>query len=532
MQQLSELWASFDMRRRIIVVGATIAMFAAILGMARMASAPNLTLLYSGLDGSSSGEIVRALETQGVAYEVRGDAIFVESTKRDELRMILAGEGLPRNGTKGYELLDGLSGFGTTSQMFDAAYWRAKEGELARTIAASPQIESARVHIANSGSDPFRREVRPTASVFVTGGAGAVTPAKAKALRYLVASAVAGLSADDVSIIDSSGELIGLTEEDTPASGSDERGDVLRERVQRILEARVGPGNAVVEVSVETETESESIRERRFDPEGRVAISTETEERSTSAKNAGAGGDVTVASNLPDGDAGGGENSTRQDSESRERVNYEVSEIEREVVRAPGAVSRITVAALVNGTAAQTDGAQDVAARGEEELAELRELIASAVGYDESRGDVITIKSMAFQPQEPLGTAATSSWLDSLAMDMTRVIQMAVLGLVAIILGFFVVRPVLAARGQGLPQLAAPADGQDNGGLDGEIAQDDFELPDLPIVSGFDGGGFGGFGNDDEDADPVERLRNLIGERQEESVEILRSWLEDRGETA
>ena len=536
--QLADLWNALDLRRRVFVIGATVAMFAAVLGLARMASAPNMTLLYSGLEGSASGEVVRALEQRGVTYEVRGGAIFVDGLQRDELRMILAGEGLPRNGTQGYELLDGLSGFGTTSQMFDAAYWRAKEGELARTIAASPQIESARVHIAHSGSNPFQRDVRPTASIFVTSGGGAVTSARAKALRYLVASAVAGLSPEDVSVIDSSGELIGA-EDDTPAPGNDERADVLRDRVQRLLEARVGIGNAVVEVSVDTVTETESIREHTYDPEARVAISTETEESSSSTKNSDSGGDVTVASNVPDGAAGGGGggDSQSQQSETRERVNYEVSEVQREVVKGPGAIRRITVAALVNGIPVTAeDGTTNAEPRGAEELDQLRDLIASAVGFDETRGDAITIKSMLFQPITERGTESMGGWLANMAFDVTRLIQIGVLAVVALILGLFVVRPILSRPPVAGDRLALPGAAGDRGDaevLTGEVSNDDFALPDLPMLGGFDGGmgGMGGLGDGASD-DPVERLRALTGERQEEVVEILRGWLEDPREPA
>lgn len=526
MQQIAELWNSLTLRRRIVAVGATVAMFAAVLGIARMAAAPHMTLLYSGLEGPAAGEIVQALEQQGATYEVRGGAIFVESAQRDELRMTLAGEGLPRNGGQGYELLDGLTGFGTTSRMFDAAYWRAKEGELARTIASAPHVEAARVHIANAASTPFRREEKPSASVFLTAAGGAVNAGNAKAFRHLVASAVAGLEPEAVSVIDSSGQLLGTGEHDAPAPGGEDRSDLLRQKVQRLLEARVGPANAVVEVTVETVTESESIRERRIDPEQRVAISTETEERSATSQNAGTGGEVTVASNLPDEGGAEGGSSRSQDSETRERVNYEVSEIEREVIRAPGAISRVTVAALVNGVP-DADGL--LQPRGEEELAELRDLVSSAIGFDESRGDLITIKSMAFEPLEVAGTQASPGWLDRLALDAARLIQLAVLAVVALLLGLFVVRPVLTRSGATLPQIAPPAAG-DSEALTGEVADDDFTLPDLPIISGLDSGlpTFGG----DTEADPVARLRNLIGERQEETVEILRNWLDEETEAA
>ena len=128
--------------------------------------------------------------------------------QRDSLRMTLAAEGLPANSGAGYELLDGLSGFGTTAQMFDAAYWRAKEGELARTIRANPQIKSARVHIAQAPEMPFQANVPPKASVTVTTAGGGLSTAQARAIRHLVAAAVPGLLPEAVAVIDSVGGLI------------------------------------------------------------------------------------------------------------------------------------------------------------------------------------------------------------------------------------------------------------------------------------------------------------------------------------
>ncbi|WP_390911627.1 flagellar basal-body MS-ring/collar protein FliF [Pseudosulfitobacter sp. SM2401] len=547
MQQLLNAWTGLDLRRQIIVVGATVAMFFAVLAMSRMATAPSMTLLYAGLESGAAGDVVRSLEQRGVVFDVRGGSIFVDAKERDQLRLTLASEGLPANSNSGYELLDSLSGFGTTSQMFDAAYWRAKEGELARTIVSSPHISMARVHIATTGSNPFQRGVTPKASVSVTPNGGSVSAQHAKAVRYLVASAVSGLAPEDVAVIDANGSLIGATDDAVPAVGGDDKAQVLKERVQRLLEARVGFGNSVVEVSVDTVTESEAIRERRFDPEGRVAISIDTEQRTNSSNDAG-GGDVTVASNLPEGDAGnGGDNSSSQNNETRERINYEVSETETEIVRAPGAIKRLTVAVLVNNaTVVGEDGqSNNVAPRDDAELEALRELVSSAVGFDETRGDIITIKSMSLQSVSPAGTAAGTSVFDSINLDLMSALQMAVLAVVTLILGLFVVRPVLARAPQALP---APAPGlpqeqispdasqqQSLPALSGEIDPvGDFDLPSFDIGSDFSelpdlpmGGGAAG-GSMSED--PVDRLRSMIGDRQEETVEILRSWLEEKEE--
>lgn len=548
MQQLVNVWMGLDIRRQVTVVVATVSVFLAVLAMSRIATSPSMTLLYAGLENGAAGDVVRALEQRGVVYDVRGGSIFVDSSSRDELRLTLASEGLPANSNNGYELLDNLSGFGTTSQMFDAAYWRAKEGELARTIVSSPHIGSARVHIASTGSNPFQRSVTPTASVMVTPTGGDLSTQQGKAIKFLVSSAVPGLSADDVAVIDSNGALIAIAEEVVPIAGAEDRAQILRKRVERLLEARVGVGNAIVEVSVDTETETEEIRERRFDPEARVIISTDTEERSSNSNEAG-NGDVTVASNLPDGEGAGGDSASSQNSETRERINYEVSETERAITRSAGAVKRITVAVLVNQSVGQAGEAAGTSIeRPLEEIDALRELVASAVGFDESRGDIITIKSMELQSIEPLGTEAQTSLLDLFEMDVVSAIQMAVLAIVALVLGLFVVRPILGGQpsaqllpATSTPVIAASAEtASETTALTGEVSELPDDFPNIQLDSSE--GGFGdlpemnfaapGGGMSETSSDPVDRLRAMIGERQEETVEILRTWLEDSEERA
>ncbi|WP_068108450.1 flagellar basal-body MS-ring/collar protein FliF [Tropicimonas marinistellae] len=536
MQNVLETWSNLDSRRRIIVVAAAIAVFAAVLLLSRIAATRPMELLYAGLESGAAGEVVTALEQRGVSYDVRGSAIYVDAASRDEIRMVLASQSLPSNGSAGYELLDGLNGFGTTSQMFDAAYWRAKEGELARTITATRQVRSARVHISASPSRGFRSNGDMSASVSVSATANGLTASQARSFRFLVASAVSGLQPDDVTVIDGDSGLVQGSDDSQPAENG-RKAEGLKRNVERLLEAHVGPGNAVVEVSVETVTERESITERRFDPEGRVAISTETEERSTNSQG-GVSGAVSVASNLPDGDAASdGAQSSSQNSESRERVNFEVSETHREVLKVPGAIRRVTVAVLVNATTTtDSSGAEVTTPRSEEELADLESLIAAAVGYDADRGDQITIRSMAFEPYAEGVDTAAHSLLDRL--DLTRILQVAGLAIVALILGLFVVRPILTrtAPAKAL-ELQASSDATVGStaippapALTGEIADDSF-APDMQVVTDFDMGDDSGFGGlpdlPSPDIDPVARLRSLINERQQETVEVLRSWMED-----
>lgn len=559
MQQLISVWSVLDLQKRAIVILATLAMFAAILGISRMASQPSMSLLYAGLESATAGDVVKALEARGAKYDIRGGAIYVASAQRDELRMNMASEGLPANSGGGYEILDNLSGFGTTSQMFNAAYWRAQEGELARTITTSPMIQSARVHLGSPNSQGLRQRSAPTASVTVTTTSGALSAGHAKALKYMIASAVSGLLPENVSVIDSQGGLI-LASDEAASGGANgaSRADELRQNIKHLLEARVGYGNVVVEVSVETVTERESIIERIIDPESRIAISSEIEENAVSTTTSQGAG-VSVASNLPSGEGavGGGE-STSSNSETRERLNYEVSETTREIVRMPGAVRRLSVAVLINGIQRIDDSGQETwAPRSEEELAALHDLIASTVGFDEARGDIITIKSLEFKQIAPDLATTAPGFLQSLNLDIMSLLQLAVLAIVTLILGLFVLRPLLSTRvvGQDLGLSQVQPGGLPSNSALTDHGLSDFQNPDiasLPALTGeIDDGSSGfptmgtvtdisfddGFGSDlpalgSNSSDPVERLRSLIEERQSETVEILRGWMENDEETA
>ena len=530
-QNLISIWNGLDLRRRLILAGATLAVFLAVLLLARGTGGSNLTLLYAGLEDRAAGPVITALDQRGVVYEVRGAAIWVPEGQRDALRMALAAEGLPPAGGQGYELLDSLSGFGTTAQMFDAAYWRAKEGELARTILTMPGIRAARVHISQGPGDPFRPALSPTASVTVTTASGPPGEDQARALKHLIASAVAGLRPADVEVIDSSGALIGGEEGNLTGSGAaTERAAQIRSGIERLLAARVGPGKAVVEVALELITDQEQLTETLIDPESRVAISSDTEERSS--ENAPQSGAVTVASNLPENTPSASGQGRSKNTEIRERLNYELSGSQREVTRNPGGIRRMTVAVLVDGqNVTAADGTTSWQPRSPEELGALRDLVAAAAGYDEARGDYLTLQSMEFQNSLlPEPEALPAGFLPlSGPIDTMGAIRILALSGTILVLAIFVLRPLLnPARPRRLtgqePPLSLPLPTPSlPDAISGEIGSG-FTLPDLPVID---------FATEDSPPeDPAGRLRRLISERQAESIEILRGWLEPDEERA
>ncbi|KGJ15282.1 flagellar MS-ring protein [Paracoccus sanguinis] len=530
MQKLAEYWSERSTSQKALIAAAFVLTFLAVAGFAWVANRPSMALLYAGLDPARAGEVMAELDKTGVPSEIRGDAIWVESGERDRLRMVMAGLGLPSAGGAGYEILDGMSGFGTTSQMFDAAYWRAKEGELARTILAVPGVKAARVHIAVPATRGYRRESGGAASVTVTMASGTLDSRQARSLQYLVASGVPGLDPEKVKVIDSARGIVSTGEETVAA----DRAAEMKRNVERILEPHVGPGNAIVELNVDLVTETEQLSEQKFDPNARALVSQENEETTDQSSNADKGA-VTASSNLPEGTGSQGEQSKSASSETRQRQNYEVSKLTREVVRQPGATRRMTVAVLVNGTVqTAADGTQSIVPRAEPELEALRELVASAVGFDEARGDVITVKSLPFSAVGGEGTAAEAGGLLS-RLALNDLARLAIIGFFALALAFVVMRPVLRARaaaalpapaldssGPAMPELLAPAalSPREVEPSDGALA-----LPNLALnVPDFE------FTPAGTVADPVARLRDLMRERQDESLRLLSGWIGAREE--
>jgi flagellar M-ring protein FliF len=212
-------------------------------------TAPQMTPLFTDLTYEDSSAIVKELERQGIAYELRNDGgiVMVPKDRVARLRMSLAGEGLPKGGGVGYEIFDKSDALGTTSFVQNINNLRALEGELARTIRGLDRVVAARVHLVLPERPLFSRDkVEPSASI-VLKVHGALEPQQVRAIRHLVAPAVNGLKPQRVSIVDETGRLL------ADGTGSDEFGEVsvderrssfekrLREQVEAIVSLRGRP---------------------------------------------------------------------------------------------------------------------------------------------------------------------------------------------------------------------------------------------------------------------------------------------------
>ena len=198
--KLLDTLKALSMAQKLALAGALAGVVIAMTMLMQGAVKQPMGLLYAGLDPMHTGEVIAELEKRGVDYEIRGEAIFVPNSERDSVRFSLAKDGLPQQSVRGYELLDDVNGFSVTSEMYNATYWRAKEGELTRTILAIPGVASARVHIGASLRSGFSRSgPSQTASVTLV-ASNRISASQAEAIQYLVALAVSGLEPADAEV--------------------------------------------------------------------------------------------------------------------------------------------------------------------------------------------------------------------------------------------------------------------------------------------------------------------------------------------
>lgn len=435
-------------RTRLIAMAATgIGLVLALFLGLNTVMAPTYVPLYSNLSIAGAGRVVAALEQNGFAVQLDGSGAVVSVPQGDvaRARMALAEQGLPDEGAPGWELFDNASGLGMNSFMQQVSRLRALEGELARSIQTINGIDAARVHLVLPDREAFSRtRPEPSASVIVRGRSTQdIGRRQALAIRALVASAVPDLSPSRVTVLTASGETI-LSEDSAGDVSFGGAGTTIEDRMARniteILTARVGAGNARVQVNVDVTTERQVIRSQTFDPEQQVVRSTENREETSEDRGAD-GNDVGVAGNLPAElvDPGAGQAGTSNSARTDEIVNYEIGSTQSETVREPGDVKRISVAVLVNGIYnVADDGTVSYEERPADELARLEQLVRSAVGFDATRGDSVSVDSLRFIDYSlDVGAPLGMSVMQVVAANLMGILRsLFALALVALVLIF------------------------------------------------------------------------------------------------
>jgi flagellar M-ring protein FliF len=452
-ENVKEILNRLTKKQQVILAMSTVFTFVGILLIGLVATKKPLALLYSGLDEKTLAELIDKIDSQDIEYKFKDGSIYVDKSKRDKLRLDLAKQGLPKKGQEGYELLDDISGFGTTSEMFEATYWRAKEGEIARTLVSMDEIEDARVHIAPQIKAAFVREGNEPSSSVMIKMRGGSSPSKdiAYSIKYLVALAVRGMDTAHVTVIDAtSGRVVGGNSGDPEIARMEKRIELehaMSSNLEGLISAYVGRENVKVSVSVDLNSGTQLKREKIIDPESRVVISTSNSEEKESS-NSAEDGTVSAEKNIPEGqgDKNGSNNSSSR-TQAEEKVNYEVSQTEIEQQNLPGDINRLSVAVMVDGIEEKgKNGKITWRPRTPEELNSIQELVKSAAGFNEKRGDIVTVKSLEFVKPAELSESPHAVWQ---AFQENFELMLEVFALICSIAGisFGVVRPILRMGG-------------------------------------------------------------------------------------
>lgn len=408
MDQFRKMLASLSAGQKVTTAAVALLVLGGIYSLSNWRKEADFKPLYTGLAAEDSAAVVAKLKEGGADYRLSasGDSVLVPSAKLAEARLQLAAAGLPKTGRIGYELFD-KTNLGATEFVEHINYRRALEGELERSVMALSEVEQARVHISFPKDSVFLESREPAkASVMVKIRTGAsISPRNVVAIAHLVGSAVEGLSPDSVSILDMQGNLLSrpVVSPDEAASeaGLDHRQKVEHDLLQKInttLDPLLGHDHYRAGVLAECEINSGEMSEETLDPARSVMVqSQKMEEVTGSGASAGVPG---TASNLPRPTStprSGGNSTTRR----TENVTYQSSRITRNMKLPQGAIKRISVALLLDQTI-RWEGTGKAMRKvltplTPEVMKTVKDLVSTVVGFNQERGDQITVESLPFE---------------------------------------------------------------------------------------------------------------------------------------
>lgn len=423
------------------------------------AQAPSYDLLYANVAEKDAGEILEALNKLGVKYKVdsTSGAIMVPAGGARELKVKLASQGLPRSASLGYELLDKDNGFGVSKNTELLRFQRALEGEIALSIQTIQNVKSAKILLALPVQSVFVRErKKPSASVVVELYQGrSLEKEQIESIVHLVASSVPMMEAGEVTVVDQKGRLLNSKDSSEDMSLSTKQFEYkknieehLRRRIENILSPLVGNDGMSAQISADVDFTVTEKTQEMFNPDLPALRSEQTtEENSSLSKVQGVPGALSnqpppsgVAPEVASGQEKQANSGAGAASKSATR-NFELDKTITHTKLSTGALRRLSVAVVVDDKQISQDGKLIPQAFSPEELNQLRDLVKQAVGYDNSRGDQVTVTNVAFKAPEALETVSEPIWERAWFID---VLKLMVALAVALLLIFKVLRPVFA----------------------------------------------------------------------------------------
>ena len=414
MEQLKKLLASLTTMQRVTIVLCALAMAAGVMWFSRWQQDAGMRPLYTALSPEDASAMVAKLREGGVVYKVgeNGTSLLVPEARVAELRLEMAGLGLPKTGRIGFEIFD-KTNFGITDFAEHVNYRRAVEGELERSVMALAAVQQARVHVSLPKESVFTdsREAAK-ASVLVGLRPGARLSAQnVIAITNLVSSAVEGLAPESVSLVDMSGNLLSRPRRDGLPDGAQISEAALEYRqaiehdlalkINNTLDPLLGADKFRTGVSAEVDMTSGEQSEETFDPTKSVMVTSQkTEDSSGTTRAAAAPTPPGTSANLPQAAAahptGSGSTSTKRS----ESIAYQSSRVTKHVKLPQGAIKRLSIAVLVDqGAKWEGQGKQMhrvVTPPDTEKIKAIQTLVSTLVGLNPERGDQLTVEALPF----------------------------------------------------------------------------------------------------------------------------------------
>ncbi len=427
-------------------------------------------VLYTNLSDADAGSIVQELQAKNIPYQIGdGGAVLVASDNVHSARLQLASEGLPQGSGVGFEIFDNTS-FTTSEFVQKLNFRRALEGELSRTIRTLNGVSQSRVHLVVPDKSIFAlsdSSSKTTGAVFITLAQGRkLSSSEVQGIVHLVASSVEDLAAEQITVIDNKGELLTKPSDGGVMSLSGtqmeyqtafEKG--VMAKVVSILEPVVGKGKVNARVSAEFDFTRSERTEETYDPEGVVVRSEQktTEKSSSGSPGSGIPG---ASANLP-GAAGGGFSSSQGQSQKQdEMINYETSKTVTHIIESPISLERLSVAILLDGILPSqkdtVDNADNYIVRSEESIKGYEDIIKKTIGFDEDRGDEISVSVMPFELAVIVEEEEVP--IDYMAIAMT-VLKYIVPLIVALLFFLIVMRPLMKSLTAPVPVRAVSPPG-------------------------------------------------------------------------
>lgn len=424
-------------------------------GLTWYAMRPDWRPLYVGLDSDDARQIADILAQAQIPFEPSPDGagILVPAAQLDKARLATAAKGSVKSGRLGFEIFDKPNWVGSE---FDEQvnYQRALEGELEHTVGTLSDIESARVHLVLPHDSLFREEERPAkASVVLKLRHRALADGEPEAIRNLVSSAVDGLTPDHVALVDAAGNVpMGPRTPDALHLSAEQ---ALEDKLLATLEPVTGAGNVRVSVTLDYDATATEETQELYDPDKSATLAMQRTQQNTGPQ-AVAAGVPGVASNAPNTQAlpvYPQHESTSPQSSTTESANYGVSKTTRHTVENPGRLRRLTAAIVVNDRMlepANKDRAAVWQSRPAGELANLTVLAQAAIGFDSSRGDVVTVQDLAFDGNRPQPVAAVPERMLRAVDSSPLLMKYAALLAGLLVVMAFGVRPAIRHAGAAL----------------------------------------------------------------------------------